>query len=223
MRALDEGAIVEFREHGRSALRAAAEFCNLGNFLYLLDRGCDPNEVINHRKGTLLHWTAKTERQAILQALIEHGANIEARDGDLRTPLHIAAKSDAEGCIGALLKSGADIGAKDSLGDTPLHVAARRGCTRAVTKLLLLGTDVNNRNRLGETPWTLAHRNQLMETCATLVRYGADENCIRSKRELSPERLPGGQFLLPLRIDGERLTAANFASRVRSCKYGRGR
>ncbi|KAH8977324.1 ankyrin repeat-containing domain protein [Lactarius deliciosus] len=62
--------------------------------------------------------------------LIQHGADVNAQNGDQSTPLHLAASSRlaVEGnVVRLLLKHGANVDAKDGDGRTPLQVASSEG------------------------------------------------------------------------------------------------
>ena len=107
--------------------------------------------------------------------LIEHGANIEARDVDGSTPLIRAAGHGATDVVKVLLEKGANIEATDSGGDTALIAAA---CVCAVIDMpdtfdsmkLLLGkkANVNARAKDGATAlmaaagWGRTHIVQLL-------------------------------------------------------------
>ena len=64
-------------------------------------------------------WKSATE--AHVQAEIDAGADVMARDEGGGTPLHWAARCSAPENIQALLDAGADVMARDENGWTPLH------------------------------------------------------------------------------------------------------
>ena len=49
----------------------------------------------------------------VIQALIDKGANIDARDVELETPLHIAARLDDLVLVDVLVKNGANSSAEN--------------------------------------------------------------------------------------------------------------
>lgn len=65
-----------------------------------------------------------------VRALLEHGANIEARDEHGNTSLHRAAGAGHHEIVRFHLESGADVEAKNGSGRRPLHVAAARTVRR---------------------------------------------------------------------------------------------
>ena len=85
--------------------------------------------------GTALHVACENGRIAIVQLLIEQGADVEARDWRGNTPLMTAADSvyahvDAAEIARYLISQGADIHAKKPEGETALDIARRRGKDR---------------------------------------------------------------------------------------------
>jgi ankyrin repeat protein len=101
--------------------------------------------------------------------LLQHGADIEAKDNDGWTPLHMACcegplsvvielvspndSNDATTTIlGKRKTRGADIEAKNIYGDTPLHFASGGGHLPAVKALLAVGANFLAANNQGEIP-----------------------------------------------------------------------
>ncbi|RYP76681.1 hypothetical protein DL771_001603 [Monosporascus sp. 5C6A] len=84
---------------------------------------------------TLLRWAAKGGHEAVVQQLLETGADVYARDKDGRTALSYAAERGHEAVVQQLLETGADVHARDKDGRTALSYAAERG-HEAVMQLL---------------------------------------------------------------------------------------
>ena len=107
---------------------------------------------------TPLHYvTRQADHPAIVEALVEAGADVNARrTSDSRTPLHFAvrqADDPAITIIETLLEAGADVDAQDKDGWTPLHFAARYNDSPAVIRILLkAGADASAKNEAGFTP-----------------------------------------------------------------------
>jgi ankyrin repeat protein len=146
---------------------------DLERLLFSAARGGDADAVLGliHAAPKLLHareapngWTtlhvlSRLSLAAPVRALIELGADTEARDATFRSALHLAATADAQPAgtqpvaavadrpaavvetLRALLKGGARVTARDSFGMTALHHAARAGNTEAVSFLLRLNTE----------------------------------------------------------------------------------
>ena len=75
--------------------------------------------------ATPLHWAAWNNGVPAVLALVNAGANLNARRRDGATPLHWATWNDDVSVISALLDAGANPDVPDSSGDTPSYWAVR--------------------------------------------------------------------------------------------------
>ncbi|CAM9617795.1 unnamed protein product, partial [Scytosiphon promiscuus] len=104
---------------------------------------------------TALHWAADEGGSAVIDALVENGADLEARSSVVilrdaytskgLTPLHVAAFWHRLEGMASLLHNGASIQARDDDGLTPLHVVCKgslcANSVKAADLLLRRGAD----------------------------------------------------------------------------------
>ena len=103
-------------------------------------------------------WETATE--ADVQAELDGGADVMARNEWGRTPLHRAGSPEV---IQPLLAAGADVMARDEHGLTLLHWAVRDGAEENIQALLAAGADAKAKDKDGETPWALAQENEKLK------------------------------------------------------------
>ncbi|CAM9105904.1 unnamed protein product [Choristocarpus tenellus] len=138
----------------------------------LLQQGIAEAEPQNALQMTPAHLAANNET---LEVLSQHGASLNAKDQDLRTPLFIACATDrvekAEFLCELLDCAGQDLGESDKRGDTPMHAASCNGSTACLLLLLQYGVQPDVRNKKGLRPIDLAARRGRSACEKVLLEY----------------------------------------------------
>ena len=130
--AADSALINAFSPDGFTPLGLAAFFGRAGVVDYLLARGAQVNLASrNGLKVMPLHSSVAAQNLAISQALLEHGAQVNATQQDDYTPLHEAAQNGQLEMIRLLLAHGADTAARKAGGEMPAETAQKAGHTEA--------------------------------------------------------------------------------------------
>ena len=116
-----------------------------------------------------------------VQAELDKGVDVNAKDEFGSTPLHGAAKGGHEEIVELLIVAGADLHARTvpllgGGGWTPLHSAARQGHREIVELLIANGTDVNSRDSTGKSSLHDAALEGHKEIVELLIIKGADLN-----------------------------------------------
>ena len=116
----------------------------------------------------------KTATASDVQAELDAGVDVNARNETGYTPLHLAARQGTAEVVQLLITAGADVNTRSEDGTTPLHWAAWQGTAEVVQLLIAAGADVNARSETGYTPLLLAAGWGTAETTEALVAAGAD-------------------------------------------------
>lgn len=108
-------------------------------------------------------------------ALLSHGADVNARDGDGQTPLFWAGAAYTDPAIAKqLLDRGANVRERDMTGETPLHTAANVGDEARIALFLDRGAEIDARDAAGWTPLHCAAFRGRLDEVTLLVSRGAN-------------------------------------------------
>jgi ankyrin repeat protein len=117
----------------------------------LIDQGADVNAVSQYGGQTPLMFAAAYGKIETMKLLIEHGADVNARDNNMGTPIMYATQQmyeKSEKTILLLVDKGANINAIDSEGNTALM---KSGSADINNLLITKGANVNITNNAGKT------------------------------------------------------------------------
>ncbi|MDH4162319.1 MAG: ankyrin repeat domain-containing protein [Nitrospirota bacterium] len=167
---------------GRTALMIAAEKGRADMLAKLIEKGANVNFTAPAKKGPVSALQAvlsvpdlSEAHLRVLQYLLDHGADVKARDSSGRTALFFAAERGREQVAALLLDHGAEVNATDVRGDFPLLSAACGGHTGVARLLLDRGADVKQTMH-DQTPFLCAVEEGHLGTMKLLLERGADVN-----------------------------------------------
>ena len=196
---LERGADVNSRDKGHETPLLLATRHNL-TFLvrFLLEHGADPNMVYEEGKS-LLHlllgphgfdWLSINGwlDDRLVATLLDHGADVNARDNAHKTPLLLAMQLGTSDIVRFLLEHGADPNLIYEEGKTLLHLllGSRGSNWRSLTDRpddLLVeklspehGVNMNARDHVSKTSSLLVMRREAPSIASFLLQHGADPN-----------------------------------------------
>lgn len=122
------GYINQVARDGFTPLQLACFFNCEALALWLMEQGADIHAVAqNPQRIQPLHAVVTNGNLTIAQALLDRGADVNARQANDFTPLHTAADNGDEALAQLLLAHGADRAAADGNGRTPYDLAQAKG------------------------------------------------------------------------------------------------
>ena len=160
-----------------TALMIACEKGNKDAMNVLLNAGADPDIADIDGDACLQYAARSCKCTAVLQAIISHGADVNATNKENVTALMIACETGSNDAINVLLNAGADPNIADAEGDTCLHYAARNDqCTEVLQVIISHGIDVNTTNKKNVAALVIACHKGNTHEIQVLLNAGADPN-----------------------------------------------
>ena len=132
-----------------------------------------------------IHNAARNGNVTDVRALLNSGANINARDNDGSTALIWAARFGHLATVRELLDRGANINARSNSGWTALICAIYYGHLAVVRLLLDRGANINARDHVGQTALSLAAFSEQLPVVRELLKRGANTNGILNRRSIN--------------------------------------
>ncbi|XP_069467433.1 poly [ADP-ribose] polymerase tankyrase-2 isoform X2 [Ambystoma mexicanum] len=149
---------------------------------------------VEGRQSTPLHFAAGYNRVSVVEYLLQHGADVHAKDKGGLVPLHNACSYGHFEVTELLVKHGALVNVADLWKFTPLHEAAAKGKYEICKLLLQHGADPTKKNRDGNTPLDLVKDGDtdiqdLLRGDAALLDAAKKGCLVRVKKLCSPENV----------------------------------
>ena len=162
--------------HGTTALMEAARSGNETAVRVMLEKN-PKTDTVTPQSAAAICLAARNGHFNIVTRLAEHGSDINAPDGLLRTPLWHAVLERRADIVDYLMGKGADTATRDLQGQTLLMVASQRANIKLMTALLDAGHDPTERDSNGNTALHYATyddtADHAKQAAALLLKHGA--------------------------------------------------
>ena len=167
----------------RTPLDDASRSGQLEIVQWLLSRGANPNvldrggwtplHVLDTGGWTPLHSAAYFGYTEVSRLLLQHQANINARNNNGQSPLHYASELGQVHVAQLLLEHSADVIAWNNVGETSLHLAAYNGQLDVARLLVGHGANIDAKNYRGRTAFHVATERGHHEIAKLLSGHGS--------------------------------------------------
>lgn len=185
---LELGAARYMRDaSGLTPLMTAVKEGHLSVCAKLIEAGDDINTVHDETGKTLVHIAVGNHNLEIMRYLIQHNADINAKDKAGDTPISLAAEQGLTDVYEVLKDAGAYLSFRNRKGQLPgevlkakldaeLYQAASANKVQECREAIRKGANVNAPQYTGKTPLHAAARNGCLSSVEYLLDAGADVN-----------------------------------------------
>ncbi|XP_003427840.1 putative ankyrin repeat protein RF_0381 [Nasonia vitripennis] len=179
-------------------------FCSLNEplkpILFLLKRGVSVNSVLDKRGNKILHMICQNHAVQTMKIFLDHGAQVNIRNVEGKTPLHFCAENQSLSFIELLISYGADVNILTNNGQSVIHFAAANKHYKVLESLLKHGLNVNAKGKDGNfTPLFNAVWSNRYENVKLLLDWQANVN----------ERIINSQIVLHVAVDQKHADIVN--------------
>jgi hypothetical protein len=124
-----------------------------------------------------LHAAAQNGNVEIARFLLEHGAKVNIRDHEKRTPMMLLDEDATPEIVQLLINYGAKAKLLDKEKNSALHHLAQSGADPEILRMLVnYGYKANAVNKEGKTPLMIAAESEKEDNVSALLQTGADPN-----------------------------------------------
>ena len=165
-----------------TSLMIACQKGNIEAINVLLNAGADPNISDGKYGSCIQHAVIGGSSKEVLETIIDHGADVNAKNKHNITALMQACKRGDVEIINILLSAGADSSIADTNGATSIHYAVVGGGSKGTLQAIIdHGADVNASNKDNVTALMMACWMGNVEAINVLLNTGADLNIADGK------------------------------------------
>ncbi len=134
--------------------------------------------ISSDQSPTPLHVASRYGQFTVVQVLLKHHADVNARDHTNRdwNPLHYASWHNHSTISRELLEHDASVNSKDAQNITALHLVSHNGNLEIAQQLVERGADLNAQNKYQNNSLYVAFFYDHLGTVPLLLKHGADPN-----------------------------------------------